>query len=285
MHVLQIATVLLPCCFVCSSNEVIDNKIDITGQYMWKHDNKQQEERKKKSFVFRNPEMKVIQWVEWKTTFLRSAFFLVLLDENEEDEEDEEEDQDEEDEDIGEGQPQQQQRYEPLPHRDHNHHHHHHHHRSGADEAGHSTGHHRSKEREQDHNERNKQRSHHHRPARDHHHHCYDRDRDRDREGEVAPKKRGDAGEWARDSYIYQWQTKSLLKLIWTRLLKTIQFFPSCCYTLKPQHPIYVHFVNAVASFSMAGFWLHRYKYKYINICMCVSMHRRRLCVDMHDYS
>uniref|UniRef100_A0A671VTC1 Voltage-dependent L-type calcium channel subunit beta-2 n=1 Tax=Sparus aurata TaxID=8175 RepID=A0A671VTC1_SPAAU len=95
----------------------------------------------------------------------------------------------------------------------HNHHHHHHHHasrarglsrqetldsetpesresRERADEAGHSTGHHRSKEREQDHNERNKQRSHHH--------------RDRDREGEVAPKKRGDAGEWARDSYIHQ---------------------------------------------------------------------------------
>uniref|UniRef100_A0A8D0AMB9 Voltage-dependent L-type calcium channel subunit beta-2 n=1 Tax=Sander lucioperca TaxID=283035 RepID=A0A8D0AMB9_SANLU len=63
-------------------------------------------------------------------------------------------------------------------------------HTHGADEAGHSTGHHRSKEREQDHNERNKQRSHHH--------------RDRDREGEVAPKKRGDAGEWARDSYIHQ---------------------------------------------------------------------------------
>uniref|UniRef100_A0A3Q3FTI0 Voltage-dependent L-type calcium channel subunit beta-2 n=1 Tax=Labrus bergylta TaxID=56723 RepID=A0A3Q3FTI0_9LABR len=95
-----------------------------------------------------------------------------------------------EDEDLGEGHPQQQQRYEPLPHRDHNHHHHHHHHRGGADEAGHSTGHHRSKEREQDHNERNKQRSHHH--------------RDRDREGEVAPKKRGDTGEWARDSYIHQ---------------------------------------------------------------------------------
>uniref|UniRef100_A0A3P9AV98 Voltage-dependent L-type calcium channel subunit beta-2 n=1 Tax=Maylandia zebra TaxID=106582 RepID=A0A3P9AV98_9CICH len=90
-----------------------------------------------------------------------------------------------------EGHPQQQQHYEPLPHRDHNHHHHHHHHRSGADEAGHSTGHQRSKEREQDHNERNKQRS--------HHHH-----RERDREGEVAPKKRGEAGEWARDSYIHQ---------------------------------------------------------------------------------
>ncbi|XP_077410469.1 voltage-dependent L-type calcium channel subunit beta-2a isoform X5 [Vanacampus margaritifer] len=80
----------------------------------------------------------------------------------------------EEEEDLGE--PQQ-------AHRDHNHHHHHHHHRS--------------KEREQDHNERNKQRSHHHhhqqqRPARDHHH--YDRE----------PKKRADAGEWARDSYIPQ---------------------------------------------------------------------------------
>ncbi|XP_041669865.1 voltage-dependent L-type calcium channel subunit beta-2a isoform X3 [Cheilinus undulatus] len=116
----------------------------------------------------------------------------------------EEEEEEEEDEDLGEGHPQQQQRYEPLPHRDHNHHHHHHHHRGGADEAGHSTGHHRSKEREQDRNERNKQRIHHHRPARDHHHHYYDRDRDRDREGEVAPKKRGDTGEWARDSYIHQ---------------------------------------------------------------------------------
>uniref|UniRef100_A0A7N6ABJ6 Voltage-dependent L-type calcium channel subunit beta-2 n=1 Tax=Anabas testudineus TaxID=64144 RepID=A0A7N6ABJ6_ANATE len=115
------------------------------------------------------------------------------------------EEEDEEDEDLGEGHPQQKQRYELLPHRDHNHHHHHHHHRGGGDEAGHSTGHHRSKEREQDHNERNKQRSHHHhRLARDHHHHYYDRDRDRDREGEVAPKKRGDAGEWARDSYINQ---------------------------------------------------------------------------------
>uniref|UniRef100_A0A673AYQ2 Guanylate kinase/L-type calcium channel beta subunit domain-containing protein n=1 Tax=Sphaeramia orbicularis TaxID=375764 RepID=A0A673AYQ2_9TELE len=124
-----------------------------------------------------------------------------LLHQEEEEEEDEEE---EVEEDLGEGHPQQQQRYEPLPHRDHNHHHHHHHHR-GADEAGHSTGHHRSKEREQDHNERNKQRSHHHhRPTRDHHHHYYDRDRDRDREGEVAPKKRGDTGEWARDSYIHQ---------------------------------------------------------------------------------
>uniref|UniRef100_A0A665X271 Voltage-dependent L-type calcium channel subunit beta-2 n=1 Tax=Echeneis naucrates TaxID=173247 RepID=A0A665X271_ECHNA len=98
----------------------------------------------------------------------------------------------EKDEDIGEGHPQQQQRYEPLPYRDHNHHHHHHHHRGGVDEAGHTTGHHRSKEREQDHNERNKQRSH-------HHHH-----RPADREGEVAPKKRGDAGEWVRDSYIHQ---------------------------------------------------------------------------------
>uniref|UniRef100_A0A671VPC8 Voltage-dependent L-type calcium channel subunit beta-2 n=1 Tax=Sparus aurata TaxID=8175 RepID=A0A671VPC8_SPAAU len=89
--------------------------------------------------------------------------------ESRESREKEEEEEEEEDEDVGEGHPQQQQR---------------------ADEAGHSTGHHRSKEREQDHNERNKQRSHHH--------------RDRDREGEVAPKKRGDAGEWARDSYIHQ---------------------------------------------------------------------------------
>uniref|UniRef100_A0A672FRR9 Voltage-dependent L-type calcium channel subunit beta-2 n=1 Tax=Salarias fasciatus TaxID=181472 RepID=A0A672FRR9_SALFA len=137
-----------------------------------------------------------------------------LLHQEEEEEEEQEEEDEEEDEDVGEGHPQQQQRYEPLPHRDHNHHHHHHHHRSGggggaADEAGHGQGHHRSKEREQDHNERNKQRSHHHhRPARDHHHHHHyydrDRDRERDREGEVAPKKRGEAGEWARDSYIHQ---------------------------------------------------------------------------------
>uniref|UniRef100_A0A8D3AJI5 Voltage-dependent L-type calcium channel subunit beta-2 n=1 Tax=Scophthalmus maximus TaxID=52904 RepID=A0A8D3AJI5_SCOMX len=111
--------------------------------------------------------------------------------------------QEDEDGDVGEGHPQQQQRYEPLPHRDHNHHHHHHH-RGGAEDIGHSTGHHRSKEREQDHNERNKQRSHHHRPAHDHHHHYHERDRDKDREVEVAPKKRGDAGEWVRDSYIHQ---------------------------------------------------------------------------------
>uniref|UniRef100_A0A8C5NCT7 Voltage-dependent L-type calcium channel subunit beta-2 n=1 Tax=Gouania willdenowi TaxID=441366 RepID=A0A8C5NCT7_GOUWI len=105
----------------------------------------------------------------------------------------------------------------------HNHHHHHHHHHQsnrarglsqqetldsetpdsreskdsayndprthGAEESGHGVGHHRSKEREQDHNERNKQRS--------HHHH-------RDREGEVAPKKRGEADDWPRDSYIQQ---------------------------------------------------------------------------------
>ncbi|XP_007555716.1 PREDICTED: voltage-dependent L-type calcium channel subunit beta-2 isoform X3 [Poecilia mexicana] len=126
--------------------------------------------------------------------------------EDEEEEDEEEEEEDDDDEELGEGHPQQQQRYEPLPHRDHNHHHHHHHHRSGADEAG--QGHHRSKEREQDHNERNKQRSHHHhRPTRDHHHHHYERDRDRerDREGEVAPKKRGEAGEvWVRDSHIHQ---------------------------------------------------------------------------------
>uniref|UniRef100_A0A8C7QGF9 Voltage-dependent L-type calcium channel subunit beta-2 n=1 Tax=Oncorhynchus mykiss TaxID=8022 RepID=A0A8C7QGF9_ONCMY len=108
---------------------------------------------------------------------------------------------------LGEGgHPQQQQgRYEAQPQpRDH-HHHHHHHHRAG-EEAGQSTiGHHRSKERnEQDHNERNKPRSHHHqRPARDHHHHQY-YDRDRDREGEVAPKKRGDTEDWARDPYIHQ---------------------------------------------------------------------------------
>ncbi|XP_037136110.1 voltage-dependent L-type calcium channel subunit beta-2a isoform X2 [Syngnathus acus] len=97
----------------------------------------------------------------------------------EEMEEKEEEEEEEEEEDLRE--PQQ-------GHRDHhhnNHHHHHHHHH-----------HHRTKEREQDHNERNKQRSHHHqqqqRPVRDHHH--YERE----------PKKRGDAGEWARDSYIPQ---------------------------------------------------------------------------------
>ncbi|XP_072307078.1 voltage-dependent L-type calcium channel subunit beta-2a isoform X8 [Eucyclogobius newberryi] len=133
----------------------------------------------------------------------------LLHQEEEEEEEEEEEDEEEEDEedDLGEGHPQHQQRYEPVPHRDHNHHHHHHHHRGGEEAGhgtGHGTGHHKSKEREQDHNERNKQRSHHHhRPARDHHHHYYDRDRDRDREGEVAPKKRGDTGEWARDTYIH----------------------------------------------------------------------------------
>ncbi|XP_062336049.1 voltage-dependent L-type calcium channel subunit beta-2a isoform X3 [Osmerus eperlanus] len=123
---------------------------------------------------------------------------------HQEEEEEVEEEEEEEEEELGEGHPQQQQRYEALPHRDHNHHHHHHHHRAGADEAGgHGPGHHRSKEREQDHNERNKPRGHqHHRPARDHHHHYYDRDRDR--EGEVAPKKRGDTGDWARDSYIHQ---------------------------------------------------------------------------------
>uniref|UniRef100_A0A8C6USE4 Voltage-dependent L-type calcium channel subunit beta-2 n=1 Tax=Neogobius melanostomus TaxID=47308 RepID=A0A8C6USE4_9GOBI len=135
----------------------------------------------------------------------RTQLFRREEEEEEEDEEDEEEEEEEE-EDYGEGHPQQQQRYEPVPHRDHNHHHHHHHHR-GPEEPVHApghTGHHRSKEREQDHNERNKQRlHHHHRPARDHHHHYYDRDRDRDREGEVGPKKRGDAGELARDSYIH----------------------------------------------------------------------------------
>ncbi|XP_037550265.1 voltage-dependent L-type calcium channel subunit beta-2a [Nematolebias whitei] len=112
--------------------------------------------------------------------------------------------EEEDDEDLEEEHPQQQQRYEPLPHRDHNHHHHHHHHRSGgAEEAGHGTGHHHCKEREQDHNERNKQRSHH-RPPREHHHHHHERDRERDREGEAAPKKRGEAGEWTRDPYIHQ---------------------------------------------------------------------------------
>ncbi|XP_071026733.1 voltage-dependent L-type calcium channel subunit beta-2-like isoform X4 [Oncorhynchus clarkii lewisi] len=126
-----------------------------------------------------------------------------LLHQEEEDDFGEEDDE----EGLGEGgHPQQQQgRYEAQPQpRDH-HHHHHHHHRAG-EEAGHSTiGHHRSKERnEQDHNERNKPRSHHHqRPARDHHHHQY-YDRDRDREGEVAPKKRGDTEDWARDPYIHQ---------------------------------------------------------------------------------
>ncbi|XP_077365361.1 voltage-dependent L-type calcium channel subunit beta-2a isoform X3 [Festucalex cinctus] len=83
----------------------------------------------------------------------------------------EEVEEEEEEDDLGEP---------PQAHRDHNHHHHH-----------------RSKEREQDHNERNKQRTHHHhhqqqRPTRDHHH--YDRE----------PKKRAEAGEWARDSYIPQ---------------------------------------------------------------------------------
>ncbi|XP_070961450.1 voltage-dependent L-type calcium channel subunit beta-2-like isoform X1 [Oncorhynchus clarkii lewisi] len=114
-----------------------------------------------------------------------------------------------EEEGLGEGGHPQQGRYEAPPHpRDHNHHHHHHHHRGGTgEEADHgTTGHHRSKERnEQDHNERNKPRGHQHhqRPARDHHQY-YDRDRDRDREGEVAPKKRGDTGDWARDPYIHQ---------------------------------------------------------------------------------
>ncbi|XP_064797892.1 voltage-dependent L-type calcium channel subunit beta-2a isoform X4 [Oncorhynchus masou masou] len=114
-----------------------------------------------------------------------------------------------EEEGLGEAGHPQQGRYEAPPHpRDHNHHHHHHHHRGGTgEEADHgTTGHHRSKERnEQDHNERNKPRGHQHhqRPARDHHQY-YDRDRDRDREGEVAPKKRGDTGDWARDPYIHQ---------------------------------------------------------------------------------
>uniref|UniRef100_A0A673YPL3 Voltage-dependent L-type calcium channel subunit beta-2 n=1 Tax=Salmo trutta TaxID=8032 RepID=A0A673YPL3_SALTR len=106
---------------------------------------------------------------------------------------------------LGEGghpQQQQQGRYEAQP-QPRDHHHHHHHHRAG-EEAGHgTTGHHRSKERnEQDHNERNKPRGHHHhqRPARNHHHQCYDRDR----EGNVAPKKRGDTEDWARDPYIHQ---------------------------------------------------------------------------------
>ncbi|KAM6977342.1 voltage-dependent L-type calcium channel subunit beta-2a [Aplochiton taeniatus] len=124
-----------------------------------------------------------------------------LLHQEEEEEGEEDDEEYEEDEEAGLPQ-QQQQRYEPVPHRDHNHHHHHHHHRGGADETAHGTGHHRSKEREQDHNERNKPRGHHHhRPPRDHHHY-YERDRDRDREGEVASKKRGDTGDWARDSYI-----------------------------------------------------------------------------------
>uniref|UniRef100_A0A8K9XQI0 Voltage-dependent L-type calcium channel subunit beta-2 n=1 Tax=Oncorhynchus mykiss TaxID=8022 RepID=A0A8K9XQI0_ONCMY len=60
----------------------------------------------------------------------------------------------------------------------------------GLGEGGHphTIGHHRSKERnEQDHNERNKPRSHHHQ-----------------RPGEVAPKKRGDTEDWARDPYIHQ---------------------------------------------------------------------------------
>uniref|UniRef100_A0A8C8EPV8 Voltage-dependent L-type calcium channel subunit beta-2 n=1 Tax=Oncorhynchus tshawytscha TaxID=74940 RepID=A0A8C8EPV8_ONCTS len=60
----------------------------------------------------------------------------------------------------------------------------------GLGEGGHphTIGHHRSKERnEQDHNERNKPRSHQHQ-----------------RPGEVAPKKRGDTEDWARDPYIHQ---------------------------------------------------------------------------------
>ncbi|XP_055785113.1 voltage-dependent L-type calcium channel subunit beta-2-like isoform X3 [Salvelinus fontinalis] len=130
-----------------------------------------------------------------------------LLHQEEEEEEFGEEEYEEEG--LGEEGHPQQGRYEAPPHpRDHNHHHHHHHHRGGTgEEADHgTTGHHRSKERnEQDHNERNKPRGHQHhqRPARDHHQY-YDRDRDRDREGEVAPKKRGDTGDWARDPYIHQ---------------------------------------------------------------------------------
>uniref|UniRef100_A0A8C7QWR2 Voltage-dependent L-type calcium channel subunit beta-2 n=1 Tax=Oncorhynchus mykiss TaxID=8022 RepID=A0A8C7QWR2_ONCMY len=128
-----------------------------------------------------------------------------LLHQEEEEEEFGEEEYEEEG--LGEGGHPQQGRYEAPPHpRDHNHHHHHHHHRGGTgEEADHvTTGHHRSKERnEQDHNERNKPRGHQHhqRPARDHHQYY---DRDRDREGEVAPKKRGDTGDWARDPYIHQ---------------------------------------------------------------------------------
>ncbi|XP_014036080.1 voltage-dependent L-type calcium channel subunit beta-2a isoform X3 [Salmo salar] len=128
-----------------------------------------------------------------------------LLHQEEEEEEFGEEEYEEEG--LGEGGHPQQGRYEAQPHpRDHNHHHHHHHHRGGTgEEADHgTTGHHRSKERnEQDHNERNKPRGHQHhqRPARDHHQYY---DRDRDREGEVAPKKRGDTGDWARDPYIHQ---------------------------------------------------------------------------------
>ncbi|KAM9417719.1 voltage-dependent L-type calcium channel subunit beta-2a isoform 5-T5 [Salvelinus alpinus] len=130
-----------------------------------------------------------------------------LLHQEEEEEEFGEEEYEEEG--LGEEGHPQQGRYEAPPHpRDHNHHHHHHHHRGGTgEEADHgTTGHHRSKERnEQDHNERNKPcgHQHHQRPARDHHQY-YDRDRDRDREGEVAPKKRGDTGDWARDPYIHQ---------------------------------------------------------------------------------
>uniref|UniRef100_A0A8C7JG12 Voltage-dependent L-type calcium channel subunit beta-2 n=1 Tax=Oncorhynchus kisutch TaxID=8019 RepID=A0A8C7JG12_ONCKI len=130
-----------------------------------------------------------------------------LLHQEEEEEEFGEEEYEEEG--LGEGGHPQQGRYEAPPHpRDHNHHHHHHHHRGGTGEEADqgTTGHHRSKERnEQDHNERNKPRGHQHhqRPARDHHQY-YDRDRDRDREGEVAPKKRGDTGDWARDPYIHQ---------------------------------------------------------------------------------
>uniref|UniRef100_A0A4W5KQ22 Voltage-dependent L-type calcium channel subunit beta-2 n=1 Tax=Hucho hucho TaxID=62062 RepID=A0A4W5KQ22_9TELE len=132
-----------------------------------------------------------------------------VLHQEEEEEEEEFGEEEYEEEGLGEGGHPQQGRYEAQPHpRDHNHHHHHHHHRGGTgEEADHgTTGHHRSKERnEQDHNERNKLRGHQHhqRPARDHHQY-YDRDRDRDREGEVAPKKRGDTGDWARDPYIHQ---------------------------------------------------------------------------------
>ncbi|MBN3291443.1 CACB2 protein, partial [Polypterus senegalus] len=67
--------------------------------------------------------------------------------------------------------------------------------RGGGGEHRHRESRHRSKEqdREQDHNERNKQRSRH--KSRDHY---------RERDGEVVSKKRSEAGEWKRDTYIRQ---------------------------------------------------------------------------------
>uniref|UniRef100_A0A4W6FIE7 Voltage-dependent L-type calcium channel subunit beta-2 n=1 Tax=Lates calcarifer TaxID=8187 RepID=A0A4W6FIE7_LATCA len=95
----------------------------------------------------------------------------------------------------------------------HNHHHHHHHHSSRArglsrqetldSETPESRESRESRESKDSRYEPLPHRDHNH-----HHHHHHHRgggdEADRDREGEVAPKKRGDAGEWVRDSYIHQ---------------------------------------------------------------------------------